>query len=594
MNGCVLVKEKKSIKRKYQSFMQGTVILTASLLLVKILGILFRIFVTGMIGPTGATYFTVAYEIYNPLFALATAGLPIAISRMVSESVANGRYQDVKKIKKVSTPIFLLTGTVGLILMVFGAFIVPKLPFVNVPGAIYSVLALAPTIFFACLMSIYRGYYQGLKNMTPTATSEVIEASCKFFIGYALSYGTIHFGVREYLTKGTFLGKPYATRELAEAAIMPLASAGAILGISIGAAAGFIYLFLRDKFKGDEISASELANSAKAKDGKVISKILVSNALPIGLGAIIMNVAGLSDTTLILHRIQYVMANFPRELLAQYGGRISETVLKSDDGVHGFLMGCYSFTLPLMMLVPAITQAFGIVALPSVTRAWTLKDGARLKKSMETVIRMTMLVTIPAGIGLSVLGPDLLSVVYRNRPNAVAIAAGIIPILGVATIFMAASTPICSMLQAVGRVDLPVKIISVGLLIKIAVNYVLVGVPQINIQGAGIGTLAGYAFILVTSMYMLCRQTKIVPDFMGTIVKPLVASIFCGVSAMISMNIFREKLPTLIAVAFSIIFAVVIYVLILLILGAFDRSDIKFLPGGKKFIKILEKLHFIR
>lgn len=582
------------MKRKDQSFMQGTVILTASLLLVKILGILFRIFVTGMIGPTGATYFTVAYEIYNPLFALATAGLPIAISRMVSESVANGRYQDVKKIKKVSTPIFLLTGTVGLILMAFGAFIVPRLPFVNVPGAIYSVLALAPTIFFACLMSIYRGYYQGLKNMTPTATSEVIEASCKFFIGYALSYGTIHFGVREYLTNGTFLGKPYATREMAEAAIMPLASAGAILGISIGAAAGFIYLFLRDKFKGDEISASELANSAEAKDGKVISKILISNALPIGLGAIIMNVAGLIDMTLILHRIQYVMANFPRELLAQYGGRISETVLKSDDGVHGFLMGCYSFTLPLMMLVPAITQAFGIVALPSVTRAWTLKDGARLKKSMETVIRMTMLVTIPAGIGLSVLGPDLLSVVYRNRPNAVAIAAGIIPILGVATVFMAASTPICSMLQAVGRVDLPVKIISVGLLIKIAVNYVLVGMPQINIQGAGIGTLAGYAFILVTSMYMLCRQTKIVPDFMGTIVKPLVASIFCGVSAMISMNIFREKLPILIAVAFSIIFAVVIYVLILLILGAFDRSDIKFLPGGKKFIKILEKLHFIR
>ena len=246
MNGCVWVRKKK-IKRKDQSFMQGTVILTASLLLVKVMGILFRIFVTGMIGPTGATYFTVAYEIYNPLFALATAGLPIAISRMVSESVAKGRYRDVKKIKKVSIPLFLLTGTIGLILMLFGAFIVPKLPFVNVPGAICSVLALAPTIFFACLMSIYRGYYQGLKNMTPTATSEVIEASCKFFIGYAMSYGIIHFGLREYIAKGTFLGKPYATRELAEAAIMPLASAGAILGISIGAAAGFIYLFLRDK-----------------------------------------------------------------------------------------------------------------------------------------------------------------------------------------------------------------------------------------------------------------------------------------------------------------------------------------------------------
>ena len=122
--------------------MQGTVILTGSLLLVKIMGILFRIFVTGMIGPTGATYFTVAYEIYNPLFALATAGLPIAISRMVSESVANGRYRDVKKIKKISLPIFLLTGTVGLLLMILGAFIIPRLPFVNVPGA-FSVPATA-------------------------------------------------------------------------------------------------------------------------------------------------------------------------------------------------------------------------------------------------------------------------------------------------------------------------------------------------------------------------------------------------------------------------------------------------------------------
>lgn len=587
------MKEKK-IKRKDQSFMQGTVILTASLLLVKVMGILFRIFVTGMIGPTGATYFTVAYEIYNPLFALATAGLPIAISRMVSESVAKGRYRDVKKIKKVSIPLFLLTGTIGLILMLFGAFIVPKLPFVNVPGAICSVLALAPTIFFACLMSIYRGYYQGLKNMTPTATSEVIEASCKFFIGYAMSYGIIHFGLREYIAKGTFLGKPYATRELAEAAIMPLASAGAILGISIGAAAGFIYLFLRDKFKGDGISASELANSAEAKDCKIISKVLISSALPIGLGAIIMNVAGLIDTTLILHRIQYIMVNFPGELLAQYGGKISAIVLRSKDGVHGFLMGCYSFTLPLMMLVPAITQAFGIVALPSVTRAWTLKDGAKLKKSMETVIRMTMLVTIPAGVGLSVLGPDLLSVIYRNRPNAVAIAAEIIPILGVATIFTATSTPICSMLQAVGRVDLPVKIISIGLVLKIAVNYVLVGVPQINIQGAGIGTLVGYAFILVASMYMLFRETKIVPDLVGTVVKPLIASLFCGGAAMISMNMVRNNLPRLVAIAFSIIFAVVIYALILLILGALDRSDIKLLPGGKKIIKMLEKLKFIK
>lgn len=581
------------LKRKDQSFMQGTVILTGSLFLVKLMGILFRIFVTGMIGPTGATYFTVAYEIYNPLFALATAGLPIAISRMVSESAANGRYRDVKKIKKISSPIFLISGTIGLLLMILGAFIVPKLPFVNVPGAVYSVLALAPTIFFACLMSIYRGYYQGLKNMTPTATSEVIEACFKFFIGYLTSYSIIRFGLREYLMNGTFLGKPYATKELAEAAIMPLASAGAILGISLGAAFGFIYLIFRDKIRGDGITKNEILNSPAAANGKIIAKTLIKSALPIGLGAIIMNVAGLIDTTLILHRIQHIMQTAPNELLAQYGSRIEQTVITGKDGVHGFLMGCYSFTLPLMMLIPAITQAFGIVALPSVTRAWTLKNSEKLKKSMETVIRMTMLVTIPAGIGLSVIGPELLSLIYKSRPHAVSIASEIIPILGIATIFTAASTPICSMLQAIGRLDLPVKIISGGLMIKIVINYILVGIPQINIQGAGIGTLVGYAFILVTGIYKLFKITKVVPNFISTIIKPLVGAIFCGIGAKILMLLLKGRLPLIIAIVFSIIFAIVVYLLALIAVGGLQRGDIKLLPKGEKIIKILEKLRII-
>lgn len=586
-------KYKKIIKNKDQSFMHGTVILTGSLVLVKLMGILFRIFVTGMIGPTGATYFTVAYEIYNPLFALATAGLPIAISRMISENIARERYKDVKKIKKVSAPIFLLTGTIGLILMILGAFVIPKMPFINVPGAFYSVVALSPTILFACLMSIYRGYYQGLKNMVPTATSEVIEACFKFFIGYLISYSIIRFGMKEYLSNGTFLGTKYATKELAESAIMPLASAGAILGISLGALAGFLYLFFRDKIKGDGITKEEIVNSPGASEAKVIAKTLIKSALPIGIGAVIMNVAGLIDTTLILHRIQHVMKTNQSDLLTYYGSRIGPSVLMSKDGVHGFLMGCYSFTLPLMMLVPAITQAFGIVALPSVTRAWTLKDNKKLKNSMESVIKMTMLVTIPAGIGLSVIGGDLLSLIYKNRPNAVSIASEIIPLLGIATIFTAASTPVCSMLQAIGRIDLPVKIISIGLLIKILINYLLVGIPEINIQGVGIGTMVGYAFILIVAMYMLFKNTKIIPNLIDTTIKPLVGAIFSGSIAKILIIILKGKVPNLIAIALSIIFSVVAYVFLLIKIRGLNRNDIILLPKGKKIIKILEKLHFM-
>ena len=156
MIGCDILLKKEKGPSSSQSFMKGAAVLTVSLFLVKLIGVFFKIFVTGMLGPTGAAYFNFAYEVYNPLFALATAGLPIAISRMVSENVAKHRYKDVKMIHRVSVPIFFTTGIIGMIFMIILAFIVPRLKAVNISGAMYAVFALSPTILFACLMSIYR------------------------------------------------------------------------------------------------------------------------------------------------------------------------------------------------------------------------------------------------------------------------------------------------------------------------------------------------------------------------------------------------------------------------------------------------------
>ena len=572
-----------------QSFMKGTIVLTSSIFVVKVLGILFRIFVTGMIGATGAAYFTVAYEIYNPLFALATAGLPIAISRMVSENMARGKYKDVRLIHKVSIPIFLTTGSIGFLLMILGAIFIPKLPFINVPGAIYSVLALAPTILFACLMSIYRGYHQGLRDTVPTAISEIIEASCKFFVGYAISYSIIKFGMNEYLSKGTVFGVFCESKEMARGVIMPFASAGAIIGISLGAFFGFLYLLICHKKRGDGITSKDLDISPDPVEKKVLMKTLISTAVPIGIGAIIMNVAGLIDTTLILNRIQNIMNTNSQALLNCYGAKIANEMLSSKDGVHGFLLGCYSFTLPIMMLIPAITQVFGVVSLPAVTTSYTRNTKLELKRSIESVIKMTTLVTIPAGIGISLLGPSLLSILYPHKVTEVHIASNIIPFLGIATILTATSTPLCSMLQAVGRVDLPVKIISLGLVIKIIVNYLLVGVPKINIQGAGIGTIVGYTFILIVSVYFLIKETKIIPNFKVTVLKPLLAGIICGVSAFILNSFLLNIFTRIISMIFAVSFAIVIYFFTLFLLKAVTITDIKSLPKGENILKIFNK-----
>lgn len=587
MIGCVLLKKKE--KTISQSFMKGTIVLTSSIFIVKILGILFRIFVTGMIGATGAAYFTVAYEIYNPLFALATAGLPIAISRMVSENMAKGRYKDVRLIHKVSVPIFLTTGSIGFLLMILGAIFIPKLPFINVPGAIYSVLALAPTILFACLMSIYRGYHQGLRDTVPTAVSEVIEACCKFFIGYALSFGIIKLGMNEYALKGTVFGTPCASKEMAKGIIMPFASAGAIIGISLGAFMGFVYLLICHKIRGDGITRLELSAAPPAVDRKILIRTLIKTAVPIGVGAIIMNVAGLIDTTLILNRIQNVMCTKPQELLACYGSKIANEMLSSKDGVHGFLLGCYSFTLPIMMLIPAITQVFGVVSLPAVTSAYTRNDKPELKRSIESVIKMTTLVTIPAGIGIALLGPSLLSIIYPHKLTEVHIASNIVPFLGIATILTATSTPLCSMLQAVGRVDLPVKIISIGLMIKIAVNYILVGIPAINIQGVGVGTIVGYLFVLVVCTYFLIKETKIFPNFKITVLKPLIAGTICGVSAFVANSFLVRFLPKMISLCVAVFFAIIVYIVALFLLRAVTIDDIRALPKGEALVRARDR-----
>lgn len=565
-------------KNRKQSLAKGTFILTFSIFLVKVLGMMFRVFVTGMIGPVGATCFTVAYEIYNPLFALSTAGLPIAVARLVSKNIAMGRYKDVKKIYKVSVPMFFYTGLIGMFLMILASFFVPNL--MNIPDAKYAIIALSPTILFACLMSIYRGYHQGLRNVVPTAVSEIIEASCKFFIGFLFSFFIIDLSKKEFLQKGTFFGFSCSSLQEVMKKITPLASAGAILGVTIGSMLGFLFLYFTHKKIGSGFTKEDLLTSPDPESKKNILKSLFKTAVPIGAGSIFFNIASFIDVTLILKRIRNVMLLDPDTLLSQYKNIIPSSNL---DNVHGFLLGCFSFTMPLVMMIPAITQGLGTVSLPAVTRAFTKKDTEQLKKSVESVIKMTLLFTVPAGIFVSVLGPNLLKLIYPHRPEAVFVASKVIPLLGIATIFQACSLPVTSMLQAVGRVDLPLKIVSLGLILKIIVNYIFVGIPRINIGGAGLGTFVGYLFILIVSLFMLLKKNHIKPDFSKTFFMPLVAACSFGVSLVLFKFLFYRIFNNLFTVFISLFASLTLYFVFLVYLKIVAFEEIKKIPFIGKF-----------
>ena len=576
--------------RTKQSFLHGALILTVGVLIVKLIGGMFKVPLTWVIQEEGLGYFNTAYNFYSPIFSLATAGFPIAIARMVSENYARHRYRDIRQIHRASVPIFIITGSVGLLVMLIGA------PFyvraIGNEGALPAMYFLAPAILFSCLTAIYRGYYEGLSNMYPTAVSEIIEAICKLAIGLSGAYAVVKLGMNEFYTAGTIFGQPMVSEAYAQSAVLPAAAAAAIGGVTVGSLFGYLFLLIRHKRRGDGITSQELQEAPESGSFRETVVCLIKTAIPIGIGALAVNVAGLVDTTFLQTRIRDVMAASPDILLGMYDGMIPQVNIEAGT-VPNFLYGCYSQALTLFMLVPAITQAFGISALPSVTAAWTGGNQKELKNSMESVLRITCLFCIPAGLGMSVMSGPIARLIFGARAS-IPITSRVLVIMGLGAIFASLSTPINSMLQAVGRVDLPVKILAVGLAIKVAINYVFSGIPEINILGAGAGTLVCYLLITILGMILLCRVTKIRPSFLSAFVKPAVSSMVCCAVSYVSQTLLALVIPDKAATCIALAIAVIVYIIALLLCKAISKTDVLMLPKGQKIAKILEKHNWIR
>lgn len=564
--------------RRHQTFLQGALILTAGIFLVKVIGAMFKIPLTWIIGEDGLGYFNTAYHFYSPIHSLATAGFPIAISRMVSSCMAQKRYGDGYRIHQVSIPIFVLTGLCGTAIMALGA------PFyvraIGNPQSLLSMLSLSPAILFGCLMAIYRGYYEGLRNMVPTAVSEILEAVCKLVIGLTGALLTVWWGMREYETSGTVFGQAMASPDYAKSALLPVAAAMAILGVTVGSLVGFLYLLHCRKKAGYAVTPAEVSSALPTLSKGETVRRLTKTALPIGLGALAVNLAGLVDTTFLQMRMGDLMATQQEVLLSCYAGMIPRINLENGT-VPNFLYGCYSQALTLFMVVPSVTQAFGISALPSVTNAYAGKNKEALQSGVTAVLRLTCLFCIPAGLGLSVLSYPISTLVFGARPS-MEITARVLSLLGVSAIFAALSTPINSMLQAVGRVDLPVKLLVVGLSIKAALNYILSGIPQINLLGAAIGTLCCYVFLTVAGLILLLRVTKVRLSLFSILVKPFFASLLCCAAAYVGQNALRNLLPAVVSTGCALVIAVGIYLISLWLLCAIHKSDLTLLRKGKK------------
>lgn len=584
-----------------QTFFKGAAIMTMSMIVVKLFGFIDKILISNLYAYLGDEYasfgtglYSNAYEIYIPLFTIATAGFPIAISRLISENITQKKYNDVKQIHKVSIPFFAIMGTVCFLIMFFGSFVQVKI--IDSPYSLYAMMMLSPAILFGCLMSIYRGYFEGQRNMVPTAISEVIEAGSKLIFGLAIAYIVMVTGSNSYEQTGTVFGLTFSGPNAEVDAIHTILSfsvTGAISGIVLGSIFSFLFLYLRYKIGGDGIPEEYYQNSVVARSKKETFIKLFKTAIPIGLTALTMNIGTYVDGIVIQNVLANLAVTHGDELVSQYsvyGIDLSKQI--DSETLHTSLWGCYGAALPLMQLITAVTQAFGTAAMPNVASAWTKGNKSELKNAIETVIRLTTMFALPAGFGLAVLADPVMDIVYTSHMQAT-IGAKVLSIMALAGIVIAIVTPLCSMLQGIGRVDLPLKIYAMGITIKVATTWIFVSNPSINIQGASIGSLIAYSIMVVVAMFLLIKNSGVMPNFMSTIIKPLISAIACAAAAYFSYQIMTSLLPLLIATVLSIVIACIVYLIFLFILRTFTANELKFLPKGEKIVTILEKYHII-
>lgn len=574
-------------ERKKQSFLQGALILSIAAILTKIIGALFFKIPLQNINMTAYGYFSTAFDVYVPLYTVSTCGFPVAVSRMVSESLTLGRFRDLRVIHRVANRVFLITGSVGTVLMLIAAFLYPN--FVNMPDMKLTMLIMAPSILFCCMVSAYRGVYEGSRNMYPTAISQTLEAVGKLIFGISLAAGALQFGQWEFSHGRPVYGHMAATSAQSLSYSLPYIAAGSMVGVTAGSFVSLFYLIIRYSHKGDGVTREELAASPRPYSKQRIFRSLLRIAVPVALGTLATQLTTLIDSFSLQKSLAVVMEKHGDIIRSLYSAQIAAGT--SADKVIAYLSGQRQTALTWVNLVPNITLSLGISALPVITAAWAAQDRKRLKSMVTQVLRITLLISLPSGFGLAVMARPILNMF--NGAEVAAVAGPQLEVLGVAVTFICLVAPIYSMLQAIGRADIPVKIVLVGGVIKVVLNTVLIMNPYINIMGSAYSTLVCYIVMVMLSLLTLRRVVGVRINWSSIFIKPTFATILCSAAAWTFNVLLKFVFPARIVPLLAILIAGFVYAWALLSMKIITKDDILMLPKGQKIAQTLEKHDWI-
>ena len=547
---------------KKQTFLQGTAVLAMATVLVKLMGFLFKVPLNNIIGEDGFGYFNTAYDVYNVLLMISTTGLPVAKSRMISQAQTLGNHAQIKRIYRTSLYVFLTIGMVGSLGMLFFCRQLSVMVTTN-ENSWAAIAALAPCVLLICLVSAYRGFFQGQSNMTPTSVSQIFEAVTRLVVGLGLAWLVMKLTGKAYVRMQGIVLAPGETAQ--DYGDITLAAGGAMLGVTLGSLISVVYLHHKFRQSNQILSLG----GGTAKSTRSTMKELLSIAVPITLGSAGLQIINLFDTMIYMRRLTGAL-------------QWTEKMADSAKGVYNFCQTV--FALPCSF-IPTIT----IAVIPAITASLTRKDLAEAKATSESSVRTMALIAMPCAAGLFVMAEPVIRLLCSTyTEDKIQLAATMLAILGLTVIFNSLVLLLNAIMQAHGDVVTPVVNMLIGGIIKIIVNYILVGQPNLNIVGAPIGTFICYISITALDLIAMKRHISARPAIFKNIIRPGLSSAIMGAATFMVYRVLSNAISSWkLACLLSLAFAVVLYAVLVVFLRCLTYEDCMLLPKGEKIAKIL-------
>ena len=541
-----------------RSFLKGAAILAAAGLIAKFIGAAFRIPLTYVVGAKGMGLYQMAFPIYTFLLVASTSGLPVAISKMVSEKMAQNDRRGAHRIFVVAFRILFWLGLVTFLALAAGSYGLALI--IGNPKSFYSILAIAPSLFLVSVMSAFRGYFQGLQIMSPTALSQLVEQAGRLVIGLVLAALFMSYGVE-------------------------FGAAGAILGVTLSSILALLFLVclyvshIRN-FRGDHrLTGKRGLESSNRQIAVRIMKI----ALPVTFGASIMPFVNLADKLMVVNILR---------LTINPQSNVFFTVGEAT-GLYGILT---AYVNPLANMPLLFTVALAMSLVPAISESFALRDKPGIDRKITAGIHVTVLIALPAAVGMFVLSEPIIGFLYRALPDSEILkAAGILSISAVGIFFLAMIQTLTAALQGINRIMIPVRNLCIGAGFKLVITFLLVRIPEINVAGAAVGTVVCYAIAAFLNLLELRKYIKFTSRWRDILLKPALAAILMAFCARIVFDsVFVSIANPHYSLMAAMLAGALLYFAVLLLTGSIKREDLELIPAGKKVGRFLIKMKLLK